>query len=165
MAYIPFSNWFATWNIGITEKTKWLKGKPFLFQYKKIIILSIMLLFVLLSCSKKEPSDQAPQKADSLSNAHQDVLVPADAPAWYITKPETQGYLYGRGMARSRRVNIARDKAILKAQAELAELLNSDSTLTVPVELKNTLIKEKKQIKEGKQWRVYVLLEAPLQKE
>ncbi len=133
--------------------------------YQIIKVVTFLLLVALLSCSKNEPSDKAPQKADSLSSVQNDVLVPADAPAWYTAKPEVEGFLYGRGMARSRRVNIARDKAVLKAQAELAEILKSDSTLTVPVELKNTLIKEQKQIQEGKQWRVYVLLETPLQKE
>ncbi len=128
--------------------------------HEKLIILA--LLFVSLSCSKKEPKDQLPKNADSLSNVQQDVLVPADAPAWYTAKPETRGFMYGRGMARSRRVNIARDKAILKAQAELAVLLKTDSTLTVPVELKGTAIKEQLQIREGKQWRVYVLLETPV---
>ncbi len=133
--------------------------------YQKIKILAFLLLIASLSCSKKEPSNQVPQNVDSLSSTQEEVLVPADAPVWYTAKPETQGFIYGRGMARSRRVNIARDKAVLKAQAELAELLKSGSTLTVPVELKNTLIKKQKQIQEGKQWRVYVLLEAPLQKE
>ena len=132
---------------------------------RKLIIFIIPLFLVAYSCTKKESSEQQQSQADSLANVQKDLLIPADAPAWYSAKPEVQGYLYGRGMARSRRVNIARDKAVLKAQAELAELLKSDSTLSVPVELKNTLIKEQKQIREGKHWRVYVLLEAPLQKE
>ena len=125
----------------------------------KFVVLTVVLFIAAASCSKKESSEQTVQSTDSLTSMQNEVLVPADAPAWYSAKPDAPGFLYGRGMARSSRVNIARDKAILKAQAELAELLKSDSALTVPVELKNTLIKEQRQIREGKQWRVYVLLE------
>lgn len=129
---------------------------------KKTVILIILLFLTVFSCTKKETPETLPMRADSLANIQKETLVPADAPSWYLAKPETEGYAYGRGMARSRRVNIARDKAVLKAQAELAELIKTDSTLATPVELKNTRIKEQTQVREGKQWRVYVLLEAPV---
>ena len=87
-------------------------------------------------------------------------MIPADAPDWYqYTVNESQaGTCLGKGIGLSRRVNVARDKAMLKAQTELASKitnLNSDTLIS----LTNTRLVHQKQIREGKYWRVYVVLE------
>jgi len=129
--------------------------------HKSAIIIVFLLSLNLFSCAKKE-KQQTISDADSLLNVKQDNLLPADAPAWYVQKPQTSGYFYGKGMARSKRVTVARDKAMLQAQAELAKEIKNDSLSIDISELKNSIIKQQKQIQEGKHWRVYVLLEMPV---
>jgi hypothetical protein len=42
--YIPPCNWFAKRKCGITVRTKWLKDKPFLFQYTGTCFLKQLLI-------------------------------------------------------------------------------------------------------------------------
>jgi len=98
-----------------------------------------------------------------------------NAPDWFKTIPVEKGILYAIGTAKSRRLNLASDKAVTKAQISLAEQvkLKTESAGGADTEdvtesdldivLKKSLIKNQTQIKEGKLWRVYVLLEMELE--
>lgn len=109
-------------------------------------------MLVMASCESKK-------KDVNVSDSTMVKQIPADAPDWYRDPPHSQQYVYGKGMAVSRRINIARDKAILLAQAELAEKIGTLVIRTEDVELEQGIIKEQKQTLEGDHWRVYVLLE------
>ncbi len=123
----------------------------------KIVSLLLIILFVSISCdSKKETpfvSDRTVVKQ-----------IPVDAPAWYRELPQSEEFIYGKGMAISKRVNIARDKALIQAQADLAEKISDKVLSTEMIELNQGIIKEQQNTQDGDRWRVYVLLEMPSMK-
>jgi len=144
------------------------------------IIIFIASIFIFSCNEKKEiPSDQL----DSLNNIDSalvdsgivDKSILKNAPDWFKTIPVEDGVLYAIGTAKSRRLNLASDKAVTKAQISLAEQvkLKTESAGGADTEdvtesdldivLKKGLIKNQTPIKEGKLWRVYVLLEMELE--
>jgi len=148
-------------------------------------MLSRILLFVvtifIFSCNEKK--EIHPDQLDSLKNIDSalvdsgivDKSILKNAPDWFKTIPVEDGVLYAIGTAKSRRLNLASDKAVTKAQISLAEQvkLKTESAGGADTEdvtesdldivLKKSLIKNQTQIKEGKLWRVYVLLEMELE--
>ena len=90
--------------------------------------------------------------------------------------------MYAKGVAKSRRANIASEKAVMEAQVNLAEKLNelgisstsesekplgadsdpANNNLTVTMQ--DVLVKDKKQFKSGKLWYSFVLLEIKIEK-
>jgi len=124
----------------------------------KIVGLIILALFVILSCESQK-------KADVESDSSSVKLIPVDAPAWFQELPESSEYVYGKGMAVSRKVTIAREKALLLAQADLAEKIKREVLDSEGIELSRGVVREQQKIKEGERWRVYVLLEMPQKQE
>ena len=124
----------------------------------KIVGLILIALFVLLSCEAKK---EEAVESDSSSV----ILIPVDAPAWYQELPQSNEYIYGKGMAVSRRVTIAREKALLLAQADLAEKIKKEVLAVEGIELNRGVIKEQHKTQDGDHWRVYVLLEMPQKQE
>lgn len=125
---------------------------------QKFIFLSIFVFFVLLSCKSEKKVESAP---DSTLINQFDV----DAPEWYKQVPQSDDFIYGKGVAHSAREAIARDKALLIAQTELAKKISRDSLDSQVVMLKNGILKEQKTVRDGNRWRVYVLMEMPIEKE
>ena len=126
------------------------------FNFCYLLLISLL---AVISCENKDSADSKISAGDdSLSVSREDQLIPADAPAWFVDEPDIKGYIHAKGMARSRRINIARDKALMKAQAELAMKINPDS-LGGMIQLENLSIKKQEQVQEGNLWRVYVLVE------
>lgn len=122
--------------------------------------IKIILLFLIVACSDKKEQPEPDILQDSLASQVLEQMLPADAPEWYLNATG-QDNMVGRGMGRSRRVQIARDKALMQAQAELAKKffpVDKDSVQSLPP----TRIAHQKQQREGKLWRVYLVLEAEL---
>ena len=90
---------------------------------------------------------------------------------WFKKIPDQDGFVYAVGAASSRNLSIASDKAVTKAQISLAEQIKNKTETPggadtenvtdddLYVVLNKSLIKEQSQIKDGKLWRVYILLE------
>jgi len=145
----------------------------------KILLSVLTLLFVLNSCKNKQPRQQQAPTADSTKAQKNSALSdPIEGtPAWFEQLPQKKGYLYALGQAHSLRPNLARDKAVLQARVRLARKVrelderpnrppaDGGAKETVPHEearqtvLEKSMIKRQKQIKKGKQWQVFVLLE------
>lgn len=121
---------------------------------RNIFIPIILALFVLISCDSQKKTTVVP---DSSTVS----LLPADAPEWYRQLPQSPEYIYGKGMSRSKRMTIAREKAMLLAQTDLAQKINKDSLTGKEIELTRGIVKEQHSVQEGGRWRVYVLMEMP----
>jgi hypothetical protein len=141
----------------------------------------LAFLFLLFSCEKKNTKENT--APDSLSVIQKDSTVqtekevqevPQNAPEWYTDIPEKEGYLYVTANARSKRADIAEDKAEHLARVLMArkiENLERESQKTnsgaqaekeTDVETQNlsySIVVKKKRIKEGDYWRAFVLLE------
>ncbi|MBN1408067.1 MAG: hypothetical protein JW956_09765, partial [Calditrichaceae bacterium] len=103
------------------------------------------------------------------------------APSWAKSVPVKDGYIYVIGTAKSRRANIASDKALFNAQVRIAEKLKeleleftegenaigADSDPdndNLSIKMQDVMTKSKKQVKSGDLWYSYVLLELKLDK-
>ena len=146
----------------------------------KISIIIVITLF-LFSCKEKKdiPSDQL----DSLKNVDSAFVdsglvesnILKNAPDWFKNIPNQDGFIYGIGTAKSRRLNLASDKAVTKAQISLAEQVKKKTESTIGADsdeisesdlnvvLTKSVIKNQTQIKEGKLWRSYVLIEMEIE--
>ena len=146
----------------------------------------MLLGLLIFTCEKQERSDLELTDTTAVVDSSQTGLVlPTDilekAPAWFKSIPTNKGLVYAVGTAKSRRGNIASDKAILNAQVKLAEKLkemglgsntkmgetplgaDSDpSNNNLSITMQNVMIKNKKQIKSGDLWYSFVLLEMKL---
>ena len=149
-------------------------------MYRYILIV-MALLFLIFSCEKKNTQENISQ--DTLKVIQEDSTVHAEktekeilknAPEWYADIPEREGYLYVTANARSKRADIAEDKAEHLARVLMAgkiENLEKESqetnggaqaeqeTDTETQNLSYSIIVKKKRIKEGDYWRAFVLLE------
>lgn len=148
----------------------------------------LFLCFLFVSCTKKEKNDVSKSDSmmvvDSTMAEHDlEMVILEQAPGWYKSMPEKEGYIYTVGTAKSRRGSIATNKAVMKARIKMADKLkemeydiNSDldkipqgadmnpSDDNLSMALQNVIIKEKKQIKTGDYWHTFVLLEMQLKK-
>ena len=117
-------------------------------------LFALLILLVILTCKKEQK--QQPVKPDSST------VQIENAPSWFKTYPQQEGFLYAAGQATSSRPEIARRKAMLNARLKLAEKLKQqgDSLNTL---LRWSRVKEEKQIRQGKRWQSFVLLELPLE--
>ncbi len=150
------------------------------------LILAVLVFTLFYSC--KQDKDQTNEQADSLSTVVDttDSIKVKDqagkmdtAPEWYANLPVKEGYLYAAGSARSRKLTIARDKAQMRAQTQLAKKYqaligeNEESQNTggaqsaededINIMLKKTIVKKQQQTPEGNYWRFYVLLEMKIE--
>ena len=152
------------------------------------LFFSILVFLILVACEKTSRNDLS--KSDSsivADSARTDSVLlienAENAPSWYLAIPEKEGFIYAIGMAKSRRANIASDKALLNAQVSLAEKLKRQDLNIVNGEgenaigadsdpdndnlsiiMKDVMVKNKKQLKVGDIWYSYVLLELKQEK-
>ncbi|MCF6268303.1 MAG: LPP20 family lipoprotein [Melioribacteraceae bacterium] len=111
-----------------------------------------------------------------------------DIPEWYLTTPTEENYLYAAASATSRDMDLAISKASTEARAKLARTLevkvnsmqkkfeeeigtgeNSEylsqftqaTKTVVSKEMKGSQISKKELLKDGKNWRAYVLAKYP----
>ena len=143
---------------------------------KKIIIL-IMSVFASLilfnSCGSKEMS-----QTDT-----------GEIPEWYTNPPTSSDYIYAARTATSRDLQVAVDKATTDARTEIGRIVETkvaglqknfneevgvgeNSQLlqqfteaqktVVSTALNGSQIKENKTLKDGENWRAYVLVEYPI---
>ncbi|GEM_PF-3272501 len=147
------------------------------FLLNSLIFLGVFLL--LVNCENKKPEKIT---IDSLQVDTSQVLrseqgqIAKNVPNWFRRLPDKEGFYFAVGKGESRRPNLARDKAVLKAQRNLLEQLSVKSANThsgvqavdenrpTPQVLSKTFIKKQKQIRDGQNWIVYVLLEMPIKK-
>ena len=149
----------------------------------KIVLIPVLILFILAACDQKEHPQKEARQVDSLVAGADSMQTIRDenAPEWFGQLPVKEGFLYAAAEGRSMRANLAQSKALLKARAQLAEELKkrsvreahettpagADSESVAPagqvVSLGKTVVKQKKQIKVGRKWHVYILMEMPLQ--
>ena len=148
----------------------------------------ILVFLILVACEKTSRHDL--NKSDSsivADSARTDSVLlienAENAPSWYLAIPEKEGFIYAIGMAKSRRANIASDKALLNAQVSLAEKLKRQGLNIVNGEgenaigadsdpdndnlsiiMKDVMVKNKKQLKVSDIWYSYVLLELKQEK-
>ena len=147
----------------------------------KLLILLGLVFFLAAACGKKE-QQKLPEQADSLAVAADSAksVFNENAPEWFNQPPARDGFIYAAAEGRSQRANIAESKALLRARAKLADQLEEHrlsetektsaagadeehgNTETHHVVLQKSRIKYKKQLKTGKQWHVFVLMELPL---
>ena len=112
-----------------------------------------------------------------------------DVPAWFLNTPQDPNYLFAATTATSQDLQLAIDKATTSARAEIgrqtdvkikalqkrfdeevgigedAELLQQFTAATktvVSTSLSGSQIKEQKYVKEGTQYRSYVLVQYPI---
>ena len=152
------------------------------------LFFGILVFLLLVACEKTSRNDLS--KSDSsivADSARTDSVLLIEnveyAPSWYLAIPEKEGFIYAIGMAKSRRANIASDKALLNAQVSLAEKLKRQGLNIVNGEgenaigadsdpdndnlsiiMKDVMVKNKKQLKVGDIWYSYVLLELKQEK-
>ena len=152
------------------------------------LFFSILVFLILVACEKTSRNDLS--KSDSsivADSARTDSVLlienAENAPSWYLAIPEKEGFIYAIGMAKSRRANIASDKALLNAQVSLAEklkrqdlnLVNGEGENAIGADsdpdndnlsiiMKDVMVKNKKQLKVGDIWYSYVLLELKQEK-
>jgi hypothetical protein len=139
---------------------------------KYIFLFFFTLLLIYLSCTEKKQAESDFTKNDStlITISGLDSAALEAAPEWFKNIPESDTVYYAAATAKSSRANIARDKAIMKAQVELAAKLRSagspkgadagdDTSDELDEVIKNVITSKQTQIQEGRLWRVYVLLE------
>lgn len=112
-----------------------------------------------------------------------------DIPDWYLNTPTAENYIYEAASATSRDMDLALNKAETEARAKVgrtmevkinsmqkkfeeevgegenSELLSQFTQATkviVSTELNGSRVKEKKFVKDGSNWRSYVLMEYPI---
>jgi hypothetical protein len=112
-----------------------------------------------------------------------------DIPEWYLNNPTAENYIYEAASATSRDMDLALNKAETEARAKVgrtmeakvnsmqkkfeeevgqgenSELLSQFTQATkviVSTELNGSRVKEKKFVKDGSNWRCYVLMEYPI---
>ena len=112
-----------------------------------------------------------------------------DIPEWYLNTPASENYIYEAASATSRDMELALNKAETEGRAKIgrtmeakinsmqkkfeeevgegenSELLSQFTQATkviVSKELTGSRVKEKKFIKDGSNWRTYVLMEYPI---
>jgi len=142
---------------------------------RAIILFSILALFILLSAcgGTKELS-----KTDT-----------GDIPEWYLTTPTSTEHIYAAASSTSRDMDLAISKASTEVRAKIARTLevkvnsmqkkfeeevgegeNSEylsqftqaTKTVVSQEMSGSQIIEKKLVKDGKNWRAYVLAKYPI---
>lgn len=112
-----------------------------------------------------------------------------DIPEWYLNTPTAENYIYEAASSTSRDMDLALNKAETEGRAKIgrtmeakinsmqkkfeeevgegenSELLSQFTQATkviVSTELTGSRVKEKKFVKDGSNWRVYVLMEYPI---
>jgi len=151
---------------------------------KKLIFIFGLAALVLFSCEKQKDSRQSSTASQAAAGTDSSAVKPVSddapqAPAWYQRLPQKEGMLYAAAKGRSLRPNMARNKAVMQAQKQLAaqvEALNQPDSLKIKtgggaqaaeqenggVLLTKAIIKNQKQVKKGKYWYVFVLMEMPV---
>lgn len=117
-------------------------------------LMAGLLLFA--ACKKQQTDQKEPQNTteDSLTIENE------NAPNWALHPPQQEGYVYAIGQATSSRPEIARRKAMLNARVKLAEKLSQQGDSLNSL-LRWSRVKDEKQVKQGKGWQSFVLMEAP----
>jgi len=145
-------------------------------------IILLLIILALVACENKnevkiEADDSsAVLQQDSIQTVIDKKPALANAPDWYNDLPEREEYIYVSASARSRNASIAEEKADHIARVLMAEkikilekdisssnshggALSEDTPNSQPQALHNSIIRKRKRVKEGKYWRVFVLLE------
>ncbi|NTV46487.1 MAG: hypothetical protein HGB11_08220 [Chlorobiales bacterium] len=140
-------------------------------------ILSILVVFAFIA-SGCGSSKQSMQGADA-----------GDIPGWYMNPPQDKNYLYATNTQTSQDMQLAVDKATTGARSEigrqvevrlkslqkkfteetgkgddaqLLQMFSQAEKVVVSTALSGTRIKQNKQVKDGKMYRSYVLVEYPI---
>ena len=124
----------------------------------KLIWYGVLLAFMLtVSCGTKETPSDKTAGSDSLKTK-KITLAPVDAPEWYVDALHDSTGLVGLGFARSRRLPLARNKAMLEAQADLADKMNRHPDSVFTISLGKTKILNQTRFQKENVWQVYVRL-------
>ncbi len=115
---------------------------------------ALLLLVLAISCGTKEVPSAKTTQSDSVKR----VVVPGDAPDWYAAALHDSTKLIGLGFAKSRRLPLARNKAMLEAQADLADKMNQHPDSVFTISLGKTKVLNQTRFQKGRFWQVYVRL-------
>jgi hypothetical protein len=123
-------------------------------------LLTLLGILIFAGCSGKEQPEAMP--AQTLADSAITFTPDDSAPAWFNELPADTIKFFARGQARSLRLNLAVDKARLSAQADLARQLQVKypqryENKEVPVS--GAIVLHQKKIRDGKYWKVYLVLE------
>ncbi len=121
-----------------------------------IFVLGVLLFFV--NCQKTKQTDH---NNSAVNNKDSLAITTKQMPEWAIHVPLEDGYIYAVGQAQSTRPEIARRKAMLDARVKLAKKLSSKGD-SLTILLQGSKIKQEKQIRTGKHWQSFVLMEVPV---
>ncbi|HES60103.1 MAG TPA: hypothetical protein ENO18_06705, partial [Caldithrix sp.] len=144
----------------------------------------LFLFFICVACEKANREDGRGDETTVITDSMKtDSVLSTEilqhAPSWAKSVPVKDGYIYVIGTAKSRRANIASDKALFNAQVRIAEKLKeleleftegenaigADSDPdndNLSIKMQDVMTKSKKQVKSGDLWYSYVLLELKL---
>jgi len=140
----------------------------------------VLLIIFFTACGTKKEQQQS--KTDSLATDStptgsnqviESETLPAESPEWFRHLPQKKGVLYARGTAISSNRTVAEEKAMFRAQKELAELVekqqnetgsgakmaSDDEEIISEIQLNNFRVLNQQKVQEGNKWRAYVLLE------
>lgn len=139
--------------------------------------ICLLVFFIMLTACKDKPPP--PPKSDVTSpdtvQNQTNEVTDESAPEWATELPVQEGYLYSVGVGQSQRSNIAEDKALMRARTLMAEKVHQsgvkvsgaqtggtqavEGNVEFEVILTNSFVKKTERVRDGKVWKVYVLLE------
>ncbi len=125
---------------------------------KRFVFAGLFVLALFAGCGNNKTPESETTRTDSLSQIHSRRSAPADVPDWYVASLQDTGKLTGLGFAGSRHLPIARNKAMLEAQADLARKLDQHPDSVFSVSLGKTKVLNQTRLQKGKIWQVYVRL-------
>lgn len=111
------------------------------------LIFGFVLLLLTLGCADSEKSD-APTTE-----------VPAGAPDWFVNLPEDDTHLYAARTATSLDLQLAINKAVAAARADLARRVDPQAS---EVTLTGSRVIRQEYVQEEERWRAYVLVQYPV---
>ncbi len=124
---------------------------------KRFFYGGLFVLLLVIACGTKETPSAKTAQSDSL-NGKQLSTVASDAPEWYVASLHDSTRLIGLGFAKSSRLPLARNKAMLEAQADLANKMNRHPDSVFTISLGKTKVLNQTRFQKGKVWQVYVRL-------
>ncbi len=129
-------------------------------RFRNMLKLALVLFILTTACKQKQSEKQTNNPDTLATNVVDKKNEGQNVPEWFRRVPQREGFVYAVGQASSKRPELARKKALLKAQTALAEKAGS---VEKGVELKSVHVIKEHQVKQGARWQCYVLMEAPLQ--
>jgi hypothetical protein len=133
----------------------------------KLMYGLMVLCFAIFGCENTERKVDDTEQDSLLQNKPVDSLGAnvniENAPEWFTSVQNDQNKIFAPGYGKSRRADIAEEKAMMDAQQRMAELIKNEATeAIIKYELEQIApfqIRQKKRVQVDDQWHVYLLIE------